>query len=506
VPLLDRPLILGVALLYLAVVVGIGIWAARRTRTARDFFLAGQGLGLVVTGVATFSASFSGFVFLGGPGLTYRLGIASLWINVPLGFTAAMLCWTLAGRLRRLAALRDVYTVPDAFLARWGSRRVSGLAAIAVLFGSVAYLGVQMQALGVVLDAVFGLRNFLGTEAGLAVGMAIGAAVVIFYATAGGMVAGVYTDLFQGLLMIVAAIAVFVYALDAGGGVGGITAALMASDRFGPDFLDPLGGLPLATTLGFFFTFSVGTLGQPHMLHKFYMLKDPRKLRFMPLILGLGQSLCLLIWVGIGLAVPALVARGEIPPLAKADDAAPIFLLGQVPEALAGLVFAGILAAAMSTADSFVNIGSAALVRDLPRALGWRVRDELRWGRITVLLLAVAAAFFAWFFGDLIALLGTFAFGTFGAALAPALAVGFAWKRITAAAAGASVATGLVLNLGLEFLARQSLWPALPKPPLPPGVLASTLSLAVSFAVLFTVTALTRPRPVDPDLEAVVEG
>ena len=109
------------------------------------------------------------------------------------------------------------------------------------------------------------------------------------------------------------------------------------------------------------------------MLHKFFMLDDPRKLRWLPLALGGSQILCLLIWLGVGLAVPALVAQGKLAPLASPDDAAPRFLLAFTPEALAGLVFAGILAAIMSTADSFVNLGAAALIRDLPRALGRRV-------------------------------------------------------------------------------------------------------------------------------------
>ncbi|HEX6200662.1 MAG TPA: hypothetical protein VF150_10385, partial [Thermoanaerobaculia bacterium] len=90
-PILDRPAIAGVALAYFALMLAVGVWAARRTRTSRDFFIAGQGLGLVVTGLATTSAAFSGFVFLGGPGLTYRIGVASLFIVLSVGFTSTLL-------------------------------------------------------------------------------------------------------------------------------------------------------------------------------------------------------------------------------------------------------------------------------------------------------------------------------------------------------------------------------------------------------------------------------
>ena len=502
---LARPGVLWTSAIYLAIVVAIGLWAARRTESAKDFFIAGQSLGLLVTGLATMSAAFSGFVFLGGPGLTYRMGIGSLFICVPVSFTAGLLCWVVGKRLRLLAEARPVFTVPDALLARFRSRRVSGLAATAVLLGTVAYLGAQLQALGLVIESVFGLRTHLG-DSSLVVAMAIGLTVIVFYSIAGGMIAGVYTDLFQGLLMMLAAVGVFYYALQAGGGLGSMVREISQSPHFGPGFVDPLGHLPIFTAIGFFFVFSVGTLGQPHLLHKFYMLEDIAKLKWMPAVVATGQTLCVLIWLGIGLAVPALVAAGRLAPLANADDASPVFLLEHTPEALAGLVFAGVLAAIMSTADSFLNIGSAALVRDLPKALGRRLPDQLLWGRAAVLLIAATAAIFSLLYGDLIALLGTFAFATFGAALAPAVAIGLNWRRVTAGAASASIVTGLSANLILEFLARQSLFSALPETPIPPGVLPGMVSLAASFAVLFVWTWATRgDQELDPDVALVME-
>jgi SSS family transporter len=491
---------------YLVLVIAIGIWAARRTRTTKDFFIAGQGIGLLVTGLATMSAAFSGFVFIGGPGLTYRMGLASLFIAVPVSFTGGLLCWVLAKRLRLLAEVREVFTVPDAVFYRYRSRRASGLAALAVIVGTIGYLGAQLQALGVLIEAIFGTRDLLGAWS-LPLAMSIGLLVVLFYAVAGGMVAGVYTDLFQGALMALAATAVCYYALASGGGLDSISHRIAESDAFGPAFLDPLGNIPIFTAVGFFFVFAVGNLGQPHMLHKFYMIDDPRKLKWLPLVIGLTQSLCVLIWLGIGIAVPALVTEGRLAPLTDPDQATPLFLLEFTPQILAGLVFAGILAAIMSTADSFVNIGSAALVRDLPKAFGRTVKNELTWGRYAVVGIAVAAALFSYLYGDLIALLGTFAFGTFGAALAPALAIGLNWRRVTATAASASIATGMGLNLGLEFLNRQTFFPDLPKLPFQAGVLPSAVSLAASFTVLFVATWLTtasEPEELDPAVDAVM--
>ncbi len=505
-PILAKPIVILTALAYLSVVILIGIWAARRTQNAKDFFIAGQGIGLLVTALATMSAAFSGVLFIGGPGLTYRLGMASFFICFPVGFTAGLLCWTVAKRLRLLSEVREVFTIPDAILCRYRSRWASGLAATAVVVGTLGYLGAQLQAMGVIIEAIFDTRALFG-EWSLAVAMSAGLFVVLFYAVAGGMVAGVYTDVFQGTLMIGAAIAVFYYALEAGGGLTSIAQQIIHSEAFGPQFLDPLGNLPIWTALGFFFLFAVGNLGQPQILHKFYMLDDPRKLKWLPLILGITQTLVVLIWLGIGLAVPALVAAGKIDALTRPDDAAPTFLLSFAPELLAGVVFAGILAAIMSTADSFVNIASAALVRDLPKAFGRTLEHELLWGRIAVVGVAVASALFAYLYGDLIALLGTFAFGTFAAALAPAVAIGLNWQRVTPVAAVVSIATGLGLNLLLEFLSKQSTFPGLPKPAFLPGVLPAAVALAASFSVLFFVTWLTgRPEgdDLDDDVAAVM--
>jgi Na+/proline symporter len=505
VPILHRPLLVATALVYLLVTLLIGVWALRRTRTARDFWVAGQGMGVLMAGIVTMAAAFSGFVFLGGPGLTYRIGLASLFINLPIGFTSALLGWVVAKRLRLLAEVREVYTIPDALLCRYGSRVTSGTAAVAILIGTVSYLGTQLLALGRLLESVLGLREIAGPHS-LAVGVAIGLSVLLFYGVAGGMVAGVYTDLFQGTLMILSACAVFWCALRAGGGLSGIAASIAGSPRFGRQFLEPFGRTPVLTALGFYFVFGVGVLGQPHMLHKFLMLRDPRRLRWLPLTLGASQILCLLIWLGVGLAVPALVAQGRLPPLPQPDDAAPLFLLRIAPEIVTGLAVAGILSAIMSTADGFMNIGSAVLVRDLPKALGRRVRRELLWGRIATVAVTLAAAALAFLYNGLIALLGTFAFGTFGAALAPALAVGLNWKRVTATAATASIATGTLLNLLLEFLGKQTYFPALPKPPLPPGALPTAVSLAASFTVLLAVTAWQgrRGEPVIPEEVAAV--
>ncbi len=485
-PILARPWTVAVALVYLAGMLALGAWAARRTRDERDFFIAGQRLGLWVTGLGTMSAAFSGFVFLGGPGLTYRLGFASLLIVLPVGFTAGLLCWTVGAALRRLAGRGGVYTLPAALAVRFPGRATPALATAAVLTGSLGYLAAQLLALGVLLQTLLGWPPGWG----LVAATVAGALVVVAYSAAGGMVAGAYSDLVQGALMLLAAVAVFERALGAAGGWRSLLDSLATSEAFA-GFLEPFGRAPVHTAVGFFFVFGLGVLGQPQMLHRFFMLRDPAELRWMPAVLGGSQAACLLVWLGIGLAVPALVAQGRLAPLANPDAATPVFILGYLPAVVAGVVVAGALAAIMSTADSFLNIAAAALVRDLPGLGGRRPAAGLRAGRLATAAVAVAATGLALVYGDLVALLGTFAYGTFAAALAPALAVGLNWRGVTPAAAAASIATGLGVNLGLELWRRL---PALPQPPLAEGVLPSAVALAASLAVLMAVSWATAAR------------
>jgi len=502
VPLLEQPWLTAATVLSLATVLVIGIWSGARTRTARDFFVAGRRVGLWVIALATMTSAFSGFVFLGGPGLTYSIGVASLFIVVPVGFTSGLICWVLARRLVLLADLDEVFTIPDALSLRFRSKTTTALGSVAILVGTVGYLAAQLLALGILIETILGTSHFFG-ERSLLVAMSIGLGILVFYSVLGGMLAGVYTDLVQGAVMLVGSLLVFGQTLKAGGGISGMASSILASEGM-EGFFEPFARVPFSVALGFFFVFGVGVLGQPQMVHKFLMLERVEQLRWMPLVLGGSQVVCLLIWVGIGLVVPALVAEGRLAPLGHPDAATLQFLLRFVPDALAGVVIAAALAAIMSTADSFLNIGAAVLVRDLPRLLGRPVRAQLAAGRVATLILALVAGGLALTYGDLIALLGTFAFGTLAAALAPTLAVGMSWSRVTPAAASASIATGLIVNLGLEILSRIQNLPVAVAEALSGFAIPSAVALAASFSVLSLVTWLGRASEKDVP-EAVLE-
>jgi Na+/proline symporter len=491
-PPLTQPVVMGVAIAYFAIVTAIGAWAARRTRDARDFYVAGRGIGLAALTLSAVSASLSGFAFIGGPGLVYSLGLGAMYIVLPAALTGAMTAWALARRMRLLAAVRGVITVPDAIGARYRSPAAQGLAGLAILIAVIGYMATNVLALGIVVDAIFGV--------GLGAGIWIGTGVTFGYAAAGGIIAGIYTDVFQGALMAVASALVFAFTLHVGGGLGDISRTILLVDAA---FLSPWGQLTPLAALSFFFVFGMGALGQPHVIHKFYMLRDPRKLRWYPLLMSGGMIVTILLYFGVGVSVRALVADGRLAPLASPDLATPAFLLGFTPLLLAALVFSGVAAAIMSTVNSFMNIGAAALTHDIPVALGRRVGDELLWGRIATVAISVAAALVAQFSGTLVAFLGIFGWGLFASTLVPSLAIGMNWAGASRAGAIASISAGLGITVLFETLA----WSGAYR--FPSGVSVSGISLVTATLVFFVVSWLTRGDPthrIDPDIRAIMDS
>jgi Na+/proline symporter len=484
-PPLRGPVVVLVAVLYALVTAAIGIWGSRRTRSAGDFFAAGRRLGPFTLALAAMAATLSGFTFIGGPGFLYSAGLGALLIFLPASISNCLAAWLLAKRLRLLGEARGLITIPDAIGARYDSPAAQGLAAVAILVAIVGYLATNLLALGLVIDALFGT--------GRAMGIWIGTAGVLAYSIGGGILAGVYTDVFQGSLMALASGLVFVAALRVGGGLASISATILARE---PGFLAPWGTLAPLAALSFFFVFGVGVLGQPHVLHKFYMLKDPLRLRWYPLMMTLAMLVTLLLLFGVGLAVRAEVLRGGLAPLERPDDATPVFLLRYASPLLAGVLFAGVAAAIMSTVNSFLNVAAAAIVHDLPKAFGRALGNELRLGRMATLGIGIAAALVAQASGTLVAFLGIFGWGLFAATLVPALAIGLNWSGGTRAGALASIGVGLGVTLVGETLAFLRLYS------LPRGVTVSGLALVLALLSYLIVSRMTRRHA--PDIAADV--
>ena len=203
-----------------------------------------------------------------------------------------------------------------------------------------------------------------------------------------------------------------------------------------------------------------------------------------------------LLWIGLGLVMRALVLQGSQDPLLTPDAAASEFLQNYANPLLAGVVFAALLATIMSTADGFVNIGTAAVIHDFPIAIrGRAVANELLWARVTTVVIAIVAALFALYSGDLVALLGAFGWGTFAAAIVPVIGIGLNWKGATARAATVAISSSLVINFGVRITGAT----------VPYGLDVGAVSLVVSMCLFLSLSLLGGPDELDADIEAAME-
>lgn len=486
-------LIVGVVVVYLAVTIVIGVWATRKTKNSKDFFVAGRNLGMLVVAMAVFTSIQSGFGILGGTGLTFDAGlggfVAAIGFAAPLGFALA---WFLvAKRMWRLANLGEVYTLGDVAERRYNSRGVRGWIGFAVALGVIGYLGVQVQATGIIMSAIFPVSTNVGALIGLG--------VMGLYAVGGGTIAAVYTDLFQGIIMVGVSVVVIFLAINAGGGVGNITDNLQASD---PALASPFGTVPTLTIACYLFLFGIGAAGQPQLLTKFLMIRDTKELKWGALTAGAAYLLTMLLVAGVGLSALSLSAQGNFPALDTPDQALTTFFIQFTPPLLAGLGLAGILAAIMSTGDAFLNLGAASLIRDIPRSLNFQVRNELLWSRIVVAVLLVLSLLFSFYLDTLVALLGVFGWGTFAAAIFPAVVLGLVWPRATRQGAIASIIASLAANFVLEIGGIYGF------APLPEGVVNGAFALAVAIVVFIGVSLATKSEEdqTSPEVKKVFDG
>lgn len=486
--------IVSIAALYLIIILAIGAWASSRTHDSRDFYIAGRNLGLFVMAIAMFSSIQSGFGIVGGTSEVTDGGygfVSGVMMATPLGFA---LTWFLLGkRVVKLGRMAELYTIGDVAELRYRSRAARGILALTVLLGVIGYLGTQVLAMGFVVAVIF--------DTSVTAGAIIGMVILGVYVIGGGILAGVYTDFFQGTLMLVVSIIVFFYALDSGGGIGSMMHTLHSEN---PDLTSPWGLSPLVAVPCWIFLFSLGGSAQPHALTKFLMLKEYRSLRWGPFVSGLAYAITTLMVVAIGTAVYVLTIRGEFPEIDSPDRAFTSYLTEFTPSLIAGLAIAGLLAAIMSTGSSFLTLGAASLVRDFPRTFNKSVARELLWSRIAVGVLLIVSTVFALYIGDVVAILGTFGWGTFAAGIFPALVLGLVWKRGTKLAAISSATIGLILNFVLEVGGKYGF------DPLPDGVIIGAFTFAVSLIVYIGVSFVV-PEPAEQneaanELDAVIDG
>ena len=302
-----QEIILASVALYFVMCILVGLWAMGRTKSADDFFVAGKRLGPFVVSMAVFSSTLSGFGFVGGPGLVYGTGLTSLWMCVVSAIGYAIGFFLVAKRIRMIAEVRGSLSLPDIFYARYGNNWVRGLSAITILLGVMGYMAVQILSMALVLQSLLSHTELF---AGISVLTCVVAssAVMIFYCVTGGIIASVYTDLVQGIIMIIAGFLVVLTAASVfEGGFAEASAKLMIND---PESILPFGTLGPVAAISWFFLFGLGLAGQPHMVTKMMMNRHISDNRIILPVTIIGYVLAAMLWFSIGITMRALVLGG----------------------------------------------------------------------------------------------------------------------------------------------------------------------------------------------------
>ncbi|MCG8047395.1 MAG: sodium/proline symporter PutP [Candidatus Thiodiazotropha endolucinida] len=422
---------------YLLTLLIIGVVAWRRTRNLSDFVLGGRSLGSWVTALSASASDMSGWLLLGLPGYAYLAGLESFWLALGL-LIGTWLNWRLVAARLRIASETsgNALTLPEYLSNRFND--ASGLIRISssffILLFFLFYTSSGLVAGGKLFEAVFGLPYLWA--------VASGTLIIILYTAFGGFLAVSWTDLFQGLLMLLALVTIPLYVLVEIGGLEGFLSTIEGSNA---ELLNPMtdsNGEPLGViAIVSLMAWGLGYFGQPHILARFKAIKQSD---FVPKAQRIAVS-----WVFITLTAATLSGLVGIPifetPL---EDAEKVFI--RLVDLLfhplvAGVCLAAILAAIMSTADSQLLVSSSTFTGDLYRLLLRKRASEAELvivGRLAVLSIALIAFLLALDRESRVLDLVSYAWAGFGAAFGPAVLLSLYWKGMNRWGALAGILSG----------------------------------------------------------------
>ncbi|MFC1897555.1 hypothetical protein ACFLX8_03200 [Chloroflexota bacterium] len=476
------------SVIYMGVSVIVGTWFTRRQKSTEEYFLAGKSAGPVVLGIASAAGLTSGWAFIGNPGMGYQIGLGYLTAMAIIPFSAFIPWMLFARKFRILADTHSCMTVPDVISARFNSETLTLLCSIGVLFGLIAYTAAQFMALGYLFGVVFGLRY--------EVGLLVGVAIIGAYTVSGGQRGILWTNVIQGTLMILAAVGGFFFAWILIGGPGPAYSGMKSID---PKLVTFTGKSPIGWWISYIVVSIMGAAARMAFLPRFFMIKSMNDLKWAPVF----SPICGVIMGVLGWSVPfvylGLQAQGAAPPLVEADECMPTFLMLFTPSILAGVLMAGALAATMSTAAVYMNIGAATLVNDLGmRHLKLRFKNPVAAARWATVLFTIVAVILGLTAGEFVMMMGLAAVGVWASTVGAVLTFGLLWKGTTKEGAIAGASIGLIFSIGIAMLGMYGIYK------LPYGIIPGAVGALLSFLTVFIVSLYTQKTPMDEKMDRVV--
>ncbi len=470
----DKIQILIAMISYMAVVIIIGlVYAKRANSNSENYFLGGRSLGPWVTAMSAEASDMSGWLLMGLPGVAYWCGLADAsWTAIGLAI-GTYLNWLIVSKRLRRYSIRagNAITLPEFFSNRFREKGklISSLAAVFILIFFTVYASSCFVTCGKLFSALFGAPYIPM--------MIIGAVFVLAYTVLGGFLAESASDFMQGVVMFIAlGVVLIVGTVNAGG-----LSAVMENANSIPGFFEFFGlaspamengrqlvveGVPQFGAAREYSLLSVcsmmawglGYFGMPQVLLRFMAIRDEKELPM--------SRRVAMIWVVISLSVAVFIGimgRALFPTTHLTNaDAENIFITistGFLPPLLAGFVMAGILAATISSSDSYLLSAASAFAKNIYQGLTKKDATDkqvMKMSRIALLLIALVAVLIALDENSVIFRIVSFAWAGFGATFGPLMLFSLFWKRTTRAGAVAGMVGGaamvFVWKLGLSKL------------------------------------------------------
>jgi sodium/proline symporter len=424
-------------LVYVATVLCIGFYAYSQTKNATDYFLGGRKLSPSVSAISAGASDMSGWVLLGLPGYAYLAGLEAAWISIGLIIGVAANWMVVAKRLRIYSSLLDdAVTLPTYLQRRFADQGpwLRVIASLSILLFFLFYVSSGLIAGGKLFNEVFGFDYYIAVF--------VSVALILVYTLFGGFLAVSWTDVFQGLLMLLALVSVPVIVVSDLGNFGDFTSII---NQINPELMNILsdadgkllGLLVIISTMGW----GLGYFGQPHILARFMAIRSAQDTGKAAFVGVTWAILCYLLAIMVGLSGVAF-----LPEILTDPEKVFISLTSLIFHPLiAGILLAAILAAIMSTVDSQLLVCSSSLAEDLyPLVMKEPVGAERRLliGRLAVVVLALLATALAMQPDSTVLGVVSYAWAGLGASIGPTILLSLYWSRMSLAGALSGILVG----------------------------------------------------------------
>ncbi|MCR5434087.1 MAG: sodium:solute symporter [Bacteroidaceae bacterium] len=347
-------------IVFLAIMIGVGVYSRKQASSVEGFVLGGRSVGPWLTAFAFGTSYFSAVVFVGYAGqFGWKYGLSSTWIGVGNAVIGSLLAWLLLGKRTKLMTQHiESRTMPDFFGTRFSSQGLRVVASVIAFVFLIPYTAGVYKGISTLFEMGFGIPYEYC--------VVIMALLTAVYVILGGYKATAMNDFIQGIIMLFGIVSVIIAVLVSQGGLTEAVSKLAAMNGdngqpgvfaswFGPD---PWG------LLGVVILTSLGTMGLPQMVGKFYSITDESAIRRGTIISTVFAFIvaggCYFLG-GFGrLYDPVIAANGKI----AFDSIVPAMLV-QLSPALIALVVLLVLSASMSTLASLVLTSSSTMTLDL---------------------------------------------------------------------------------------------------------------------------------------------